>query len=100
MTTTRTSAHGIEHVFLEALEDVVLSPRFIDRLLDDAFDAHDAAGNHDALQREAEALAVEVANLTRGIAAGHDIPALVEALRTRDSRLRKLRAELSQPVVS
>jgi Recombinase zinc beta ribbon domain len=91
---------GIDNVFLDALEDVVLSPRFIDRLLDDAFAHHDADAERSALEREAEAVAAEITNITKAIAVGGDIPALADALKTRDSRLRKIRAELSQQVAS
>ena len=88
-----------ESAFLEALEGVLGCPEFIDRIVAHAFD-NDPADARLAAQSEHDRLVVEVANLTRGIATGHDIPALVEALRTRDVRLRELQRELAQPVIA
>jgi hypothetical protein len=89
---------GIDSVFLDALEDFVLAPTFIDRVLDAAF-----ASNPDveraAWQTERDQLAKEIANLTQAIAAvGSDIPALAKALAERDARLKSLDRRFAQPV--
>src|SRR5262249_27899399 len=68
----------IDQVFLDALEEVVLAPTFIDRVLDLTF-AHDPRAERDALILEEDRLSREVENLTKGIAQGHDIPALASA---------------------
>ena len=52
-----------------------------------------------ATQQECDRIAVEVTNLTKAIAQGGDIPALAEALKSRDARLRELERELARPVM-
>ena len=74
------------------------SRRFIDRLLDAAFSAATSAGaERQQLVLEQERLAREVENLTKGIAAGGDIPALATALEERVDRLRVLTERLARP---
>lgn len=90
---------GIERVFLDVLEQEVLSPTFIDQILDEAF-THDVDAERTKLQGDHDRLATEITNLTKAIALGGDIPALAEALKTRDKELRKLRAELDKPQIS
>ena len=41
---------------------------------------------------------LEVTNITKAIVLGGDIPALADALKDRDARLRKLRLQLANPV--
>jgi hypothetical protein len=88
------SVEGIDHVFLDAIEETVLSPTFVERVLDAAF-----AGNPDvereSLTKERQRLATEITNLTTAITAGGDIPALVKALAERDRQL-KIRREARQ----
>jgi hypothetical protein len=91
-------ADVVENVFLDALEEVVASPRFIDQILDHAF-AHDPNDARLATQAEHDRLVVEVSNLTKGIAAGGNIQSLTEALRIRDDRLRELQRQLARPVI-
>src|SRR5207302_11333951 len=74
---------GIENIFLDSLEDVWLSPRFVDFVLDAAF-AQDPNAEREALVQEHQRLAREIENLTKGIASGGDIPALAIALQERD----------------
>jgi hypothetical protein len=88
---------SIDNVFLDALEQVVLSPTFIDRVLDATF-AQDPNAERVSLVQEHERLTREVENLTRGIAQGGDIPALAVALSERDKRLKVVNAQLARPV--
>jgi site-specific DNA recombinase len=89
---------AIDRVFLDALEDVVLAPAFIDRVLDGAF-VSVPADDRISLLAERSRLATEIANLTTGIAAGGNIPALAQALAERDTRLKTLDHRLAHPVV-
>lgn len=69
------SVEGMDNGFLNALEHVILSPTFIDRILDATF-AHDPDAERVALTEERDRLAREIENLTKAIATGGDIPAL------------------------
>lgn len=89
---------AIDHVFLDIVEAAVLSPTFIDQLLDAAF-AHNPSDERKALEDERDRLAREVTNLTTAIAAGRDIPALAAALRERNDKLEELHAEFAKPFV-
>jgi site-specific DNA recombinase len=91
------AVEGIDAIFLDAIEGALLRPEFIDHILDDAF-AHDPSAEHAALVAEQARLTSEVTNLTKAIAAGGDIPALAEALRARDSRLRQIAGLLAKPM--
>jgi hypothetical protein len=75
---------------------LVLHPDFIDRVVDAAF-ASSTNVEHDALVQERAGLLAEIANLTKAIAAGGDIPALATSLGERDKRLRTLDARLAKP---
>jgi site-specific DNA recombinase len=92
------NVESIDHVFLDALEEVVLSPKFIDRVLDMTF-ANQVAPDRDALEQERKRLTLETTNLTSAIAQGGDIPSLSKALKDRDKQLQALDAQLRQPVV-
>jgi hypothetical protein len=92
------NVEGVDHVFLDALEDVVLSPKFIDHVLDATF-AHDPNAERLALVAERQRLATEITNLTTVAAAGGDIPALVKQLQDRDRELKAVDAKLAEPVV-
>jgi hypothetical protein len=87
----------IENVFLDCLEREVLCQEFIERLLDSAF-TNDRGSEREALAEERSRLKSEIANLTKGIAAGGDIPALAEALSERDRSLKRIDATLAAPV--
>lgn len=52
-----------------------------------------------AVLGERQRLAAEIANLTKAIASGGDIPALALALSERDTRLKSIDAKLAKPVV-
>jgi hypothetical protein len=90
-------ATELDSRFLDALEDVVLSPSFIDRVLDATF-AHDPNAERASLIAEDDRLTREIENLTRDIAAGGDIPALAAALAERDKRLETVAEQLAKPV--
>jgi site-specific DNA recombinase len=78
---------------LDVIESTVLSPGFIERVLETAMlSAPDP--DRTALEDERARLAREIENLTTAIAAGGDIPALAEALKDRDARLRRIDAQL------
>lgn len=64
----------IDRVFLDALEDVALSPTFIDRVLHAAF-ASEPVDERERMTVERDRLATEIANLTKGIAAGGNLDA-------------------------
>ena len=85
----------IDHVCLDALEEVVLSGEFIDRVLDATF-THDTNAERLALTAERDRVAKEVTNLTSAIAAGGDIPALAAALQERDKRLKSLTSQIAK----
>ena len=86
----------IDHVFLDVLEDVVLSPEFVERVLDATF-AVDPGAERQVLQAEHDRLAREVENLTAAIANGGEMTTLLAALSSRDKRLAELRKELARP---
>ena len=92
------NAQSVDHTFLDALEDVVLSPTFIDRVLDQTF-AHDPTAEREALVAERQRLVVEITNLTTAITAGGDIPALAVALQERDRRLKHIDQQLGKVTI-
>jgi hypothetical protein len=61
--------------------------------------ANNPDAERETLLDERAQLAREIENLTKAIAAGGDIPALADALRERDKRLRTLDSKLAKPVV-
>ena len=77
---------------LLAIEGEVLTPVFIERVLDTVF-VPDVA-DHDAIEVDARGLEREVFNLTSAIKAGGDIPSLVAELRATNARLVDLRRRL------
>ena len=89
---------AVDHVFLDALEGVLLAPDFIDRILDATF-AQRPDDAREALSDERERLAREISNLTVAIATGGDIPALAKALSERDRALKAIDAKLARVVV-
>ena len=89
---------AVERSFLDCLEQVVLSDRFIEQVLDGAF-ANNPDAERELLVSERARLVTEIANLTAGIAAGGDIPALAKALSDRDKALKSIDAKLAKPVV-
>ena len=95
---TTFDVNAIDHIFLDTLEEEVLSPTFIDRLVDAAFDAAANAGaERQSWLDEQQRLTREIENLTKGIAAGGNIPALATALQERDRRLKVVTAPLAKP---
>jgi len=88
---------AIEPVFLDTLERVVFSQRFVDHIVNAVVEARPDVAR-DSLMRERERLAAEITNLTAAIAVGGDIPALVAELQKRDARLAVLDKQLAQPV--
>ncbi len=79
----------------------MLSPTFIHALVDAAFDAAANAGaERQAWLDEQQRLTREIENLTKGIAAGGEIPALATALQERDRRLKVVTAELAKPTTA
>ena len=91
------SVEEIEHVFLDAMEDVVLSPKFVEWVLDATF-ANNPDAERAALLDEQARLTREIENLTKAIASGGDIPALAGALQERDKRRKVIAAQLAKPV--
>jgi len=87
----------IDHVFLDALEQTVLSPTFIDRVLDATF-AVPPDANREALVQERVRVASEITNLTAAVAQGGELSSLVKALAERDARLKQLDKQLAKPV--
>ena len=87
----------IDHVFLDAIERTVLSPTFVERVLDATFatapDVH-----REQLTQERVSLAHEIGNLTAAVAQGGDLPALVKALTDRDQRLKAIDKQLAKPI--
>jgi hypothetical protein len=57
------------------------------------------ADDRERMLRDRDSLTTEIANLTTAIAKGGDIPALADALRMRDEKLKKLDGKLSIPIV-
>jgi site-specific DNA recombinase len=90
------AVEDIEKTFLDVIEGEVLHPDFIDRVIEAAL-AVEPDVERDVLTRERAGLLGEIGNLTAGIAAGGNIPALAVALQERDKRLRTLDAALSKP---
>ena len=81
-------------MILSVIEGEILSPKFIERLVETAFvnPEYDRA----AIEAERERIAREVENLTKAVAVGgEDIPSIVKMLKDRDKRLRVLDAKLS-----
>jgi len=92
------NVEAIDHVFLDALEAVVLSPTLIDRVLDAAFSVdHDA--ERAALLERQQRLRTEITNLTAAIAHGGDIPTLVALLQEREAQLKAVDGQLATPTV-
>ena len=89
----------IDHIFLDKIEGAVFQSAFIDRLLDEAF-AIAPDVQRDQLLEEQSRLTTEITNITKAIATGADISALVDALKERDSRLKVIAAQLAKPVVT
>jgi hypothetical protein len=90
------SIERIDHVFLDALEETVLSPNFVDRVLDATF-AVPPDANREALALERARVAAEITNLTGAIAAGGELASLVKALTERDQRLKQLDKQIAKP---
>ena len=98
---TTFDVNTVDHIFLDTLEAEVLSPTFIDTMVDAAYDAAANAGaERQAGLDEQQRLTREIENLTRGIAAGGEIPALATALQERDRRLKVVTAELAKPTTA
>jgi site-specific DNA recombinase len=89
---------SVDQTFLDRLEEAMFAPTFIDHVLDVAF-AHDPGAERAALVQERDRVGREIENLTKGIAAGGDIPALADALKERDTRLKSVQARLAKPVL-
>jgi DNA invertase Pin-like site-specific DNA recombinase len=77
---------------LGVIEGEVLTPAFIERVLDTVF-VPDAV-NRAALEAEGHELERQVVNLTTAVKAGGDIPALVEELKRTNARLVDVRRRL------
>jgi len=74
------------------IEGEVLTPAFIERVLDTVFVADD--GDRPALEAEAHELERQIGNLTDAIKLGGNIPALVESLTGTQVRLTLIRRQL------
>ena len=83
----------LEERFLDVIEEEVLSPSFIESLVEGAFEG-DPDAEREMWLAERKRLATEITNLTTVAAAGGNVSALAEALRTRDRALRDLDAKL------
>lgn len=83
-----------ERAILDVIEGSVLTPDFVERVLDSAFTSEPEARRH--LQSERERTAREIENLTRALAQGGDVAALVTGLRTREKQLKSLDAALAR----
>jgi site-specific DNA recombinase len=92
------AVESMENVFLDVIEETIVSEDFIQRVLDATF-AETPEVRLDDLRAERRRIATEVTNLTTAIAAGGDIPALVEKLKERDQALKRLDARLACPIV-
>lgn len=93
------SAEALNAVFLDALEDTVLSPSFIDDVVRDAF-AFDVNAERASYVAERAQLTREIDRLTQAIAStGGEIASLADALKTRDARVRALDGLLSKTVL-
>jgi site-specific DNA recombinase len=78
---------------LNVIEGEVLTPSFIDLVLDSVFTPDDV--NRPALEEEAADLERQIANLTTAVKVGGDIPALVTELRAANARLQDVRRRLA-----
>jgi site-specific DNA recombinase len=90
---------ALEDRFLDVIEAELLSDSFIESLLESAFDG-DPEAERETWLAERKRLATEITNLTAVAAAGGDIAALADALKTRDRTLRDLDVKLAAPVVT
>jgi site-specific DNA recombinase len=91
------AVESMENVFLDALEQELLAPSFIEGVLDATFTLN-PCDERDRLLDERDRLTREVENLTRAIALGHQIEALATALAERDKRLTTIKAQLAKPL--
>jgi site-specific DNA recombinase len=81
-----------ERIF-NVIEGEVLTPAFIELVLDTVFVPEDA--DRPALEAEAQELERQVANLTAAVKAGGDIPVLVDELKSTNATLREVRRRLA-----
>jgi hypothetical protein len=77
---------------LTVIEGEVLTPAFIERVLDTVFVADD--GDRPAMEAEAQELERQIGNLTDAIKLGGNIPALVESLTGTQAQLTLIRRQL------
>jgi DNA invertase Pin-like site-specific DNA recombinase len=82
-----------EDRILNVIEGEVLTPTFIEMVLDTVFVPDD--GDRAALEAEADQLDLEIGRLTAAIKAGADIPTVVAELKTANARLQEVRRRLS-----
>jgi site-specific DNA recombinase len=88
---------AIDRAVLTAIAGDVLTPDLVDDIVREAkaqFEATSRADNTERLRRELASVEREQARLTDAIAAGADVPVLVERLRTTEQRRRELASAL------
>jgi hypothetical protein len=88
----------IDDAILSDIEGYVLHPKVVSRAIELALEGLRPSGRqaereHVRIEKELQKIGTEIANLTRGIGAGGDLPLLVAALRDAERRRQALEAD-------